>query len=94
MVNKMVKGDITDYFGLSGYTADQLKKMGYIVWSAIQPKGSFLAEGDTFTYLNLINNGLNAYKNDTYGGWGGQNRAVRLTEESAVYGIDEVCRSA
>jgi len=68
---QMVKGDVTDYFGLSGYTVDQLKKMGYVVWSALQPKGSFLAEGDTFTYLNLIGNGLNAYKNDTYGGWGG-----------------------
>ena len=28
----MVKDDPTDYFGLSGYTAEELKKKGYMVW--------------------------------------------------------------
>ena len=68
---QMVKGDIFDYFGLTGYTASQLKKMGYIVWTPPQPKGTFLGEGDTFTFLNLIDNGLLAYQNGTPGGWGG-----------------------
>lgn len=69
---QMVKGDIMDYFGLSGYTADELREMGYVVWMPPQPKGEFLAEGDTFTYLNLLGNGLRAFQDDTYGGWGGR----------------------
>jgi hypothetical protein len=69
---QMVKGDRTDYFGLSGYTSDQLRKMGYMVWMPPQPKGAFLGEGDTPTFLNLINNGLRAYLNPEWGGWGGR----------------------
>lgn len=69
---QMVKGDIMDYFGLSGYNADELRKMGYVVWMPPQPKGVFLAEGDTFTYLNLLGNGLRAFQDDSYGGWGGR----------------------
>ena len=69
---QMVKDDIMDYFGLSGYTSDQLREMGYVVWMPPQPKGEFLAEGDTFTYLNLLGNGLRAFQDDTYGGWGGR----------------------
>ena len=62
---QMVQGDIFDYFGLSGYTAAQLKAKGYIVWTPPRRKGAFLGEGDTFTYLNLIDNGLQQ------DGWGG-----------------------
>lgn len=69
---QMVKGDRTDYFGLSGYTAEELKKMGYMVWMPPQIKGSFLGEGDTPTFLNLIGNGLRAYENPLWGGWGGR----------------------
>jgi hypothetical protein len=69
---QMVKGDRTDYFGLSGYTSDQLKQMGYMVWMPPQPKGAFLGEGDTPTFLNLIGNGLRAYENPQWGGWGGR----------------------
>ena len=68
---QMVKGDIFDYFGLSGYTADQLKAKGYIVWTPPRPKGEFLGEGDTFTYLDLIDNGLRGYEAGTPGGWAG-----------------------
>ena len=68
---QMVKGDPTDYFGLAGYTSDQLKQKGYMVWMPPQPKGSFLGEGDTPTFLNLIANGLRAYENPQWGGWGG-----------------------
>ena len=68
---QMVKGDSFDYFGLSGYTADQLKARGYIVWTPPRPKGEFLGEGDTFTYLNLIDNGLRGYEAGTPGGWAG-----------------------
>jgi Protein of unknown function (DUF1593) len=69
---QMVKGDRTDYFGLSGYTADQLRQMGYMVWMHPEPKGSFLGEGDTPTFLNLVDNGLRAWQNPEWGGWGGR----------------------
>jgi hypothetical protein len=68
---QMVPGDVFDYFGLSGFTADQLKAKGYIVWTPPRPKGEFLGEGDTFTYLNLLDNGLQGYEDDTPGGWAG-----------------------
>ena len=68
---QMVKDDIFDYFGLSGCTADQLKAKGYIVWTPPRPTGEFLGEGDTFTFLNLIDNGLQGYEDDTPGGWAG-----------------------
>ncbi|MGH7694540.1 MAG: nucleoside hydrolase-like domain-containing protein [Gemmatimonadaceae bacterium] len=68
---QMVKNDIFDYFGLSGYTAAQLQAMGYIVWTPPRPKGEFLGEGDTFTYLNLLDNGLVGYDDGTRGGWAG-----------------------
>jgi hypothetical protein len=69
---QFVKGDRTDYFGLSGYTAQQLADMGYMVWMPPHPKGSFLGEGDTPTFLNLIAIGLRAYENPQWGGWGGR----------------------
>jgi hypothetical protein len=68
---QMVKGDIFDYFGLSGYTTEELKKMGYVVWMPVQEKGSWLGEGDNFTFMNLLNNGLRAHEGGSYGGWGG-----------------------
>jgi len=68
---QMVQGDIFDYLGLAGYGADSLKAMGYIVWTPPRAKGSFLGEGDTFTYLNLIDNGLQGDEAATPGGWGG-----------------------
>ncbi len=68
---QMVKDDIFDYFGLSGFTAEQLKAKEYIVWTPPLPKGAFIGEGDTFTYLNLLDNGLLGYKDDTIGGWAG-----------------------
>ncbi|MFN7929486.1 MAG: DUF1593 domain-containing protein [Blastocatellia bacterium] len=68
---QMVKDDFLDYFGLSGLTAEQLKAKGYIVWTPPREKGSFIAEGDTFTYLNLLDNGLLGYQDETLGGWAG-----------------------
>jgi hypothetical protein len=75
---QMVKGDRTDYFGLSGYTADQLRKMGYMVWMPPQERGSFIGEGDTPTFLNLIDNGLRAYENRRWSGWGGSSRSSKV----------------
>jgi len=69
---QMVKGDIMDYFGISGYTNDELKKMGYVVWMPVQPKGSWLGEGDDHTFMNMLGNGLRAYEAGSFGGWGGR----------------------
>ena len=68
---QMAKGDMTDYFGLSGYTSDQLRQMGYNVWTPPLEKGSFISEGDTPTFMNLLNNGLRAWEDSHWGGWGG-----------------------
>ncbi|MGC3947045.1 MAG: DUF1593 domain-containing protein [Chryseolinea sp.] len=69
---QMVKDDIMDYFGLSGFTDDQLRKKGYVVWMPVQPKGSWLGEGDNPTFMNMLGNGLRAYEFGSYGGWGGR----------------------
>jgi hypothetical protein len=60
-----------DYFGIAGHTAEELKTMGYAVWLPPRPEGEFLGEGDTFTYLNLVDNGLLGYRDGTLGGWAG-----------------------
>ena len=69
---QMVKGDRVDYFGLSGYTNEQLRHMGYVVWMPVQEKGSWLGEGDNPTFMNMLGNGLRAYEKNSYGGWGGR----------------------
>ncbi len=69
---QMVKGDRMDYFGLAGYTNEQLRAMGYRGWMPVQPKGSGIGEGDDFTYINMLGNGLRAYEAGFYGGWGGR----------------------
>ena len=69
---QMVKGDRLDYFGLSGYTNEQLRNMGYAVWMPVQEKGAWLGEGDNHTFMNMPGNGLRAYESAAYGGWGGR----------------------
>ena len=69
---QMLKGDRLDYFGFSGYTNEQLRSMGYIVWMPVQQKGSWIGEGDDFTFMNMLGNGLRAYEEGSYGGWGGR----------------------
>jgi hypothetical protein len=71
---QMVQGDSFDYFGLSGYSGDSLRALGYIVWTPPRAQGEFIAEGDTFTFLNLIDNGLRGYRDSTPGGWTGNGR--------------------
>lgn len=69
---QMVKGDKLDYFGLAGYTNEQLKQQGYVVWMPVQAKGSWIGEGDNPTFMNMLGNGLRAYEASWYGGWGGR----------------------
>lgn len=70
---QMVPGDIFDYFHHSGLTAEQLRAMGYIVWTPPQEKGSWISEGDTSIFMNLVDNGLRGNVDASYGGWGGRN---------------------
>lgn len=98
---QMAPGDFTDYFGLSGYTREELEAQGYWVWTPPQPKGNFISEGDTPEYLNLIGNGLRAWEDPTWGGWAGRQRELsereRQTGATAAYGMrgnkDEVLPS-
>jgi Protein of unknown function (DUF1593). len=69
---QMCPYDLTDYMGLSGYTREQLEKMGYRVWTEPQPKGTLYSDGDSGCYFNLIDNGLRAWEDDTWGGWSGR----------------------
>jgi hypothetical protein len=92
---QMVQGDIFDYFGLSGYTADQLKAKGYIVWTPPRPKGEFLGEGDTFTFLNLLDNGLVGYGEETPGGWAGRGQTSMFQgagQFGAINSYDDLLR--
>lgn len=38
----------------------------------LYPRFVFIMEGDTPSFLGLINNGLNSYRNPSWGGWGGR----------------------
>ncbi len=69
---QMVEDDIFDYFGFAGLTDQQLRARGYIVWMPVQEPGSWISEGDTPTFLNLLDNGLRAFEDSTFGGWGGR----------------------
>jgi hypothetical protein len=60
----MEKGDFTDYFGESGKTTPQLEAEGYWVWTPPRPKGEFLGEGDTATFLSLLDNGLEGWRQE------------------------------
>ena len=97
---QMVPGDRFDYFGRSGETAAELRAKGYVVWLPPRPKGEFLGEGDTFTYFGLIDNGLDAYRDETPGGWQGHefaNPAPRIAiagdQQSAPPSIEAFMRS-
>lgn len=79
---QMVKGDKLDYFGLSGYTNEQLRGMGYAVWMPVQEKGSWLGEGDNHTFMNMFDNGLRSYESGYYGGWGGR----QIKERQNIFG--------
>ena len=60
-----------DYFGLKDLSTQELRDRGYRVWLPPQKAGSWLGEGDNHTVMNMLGNGLNAYKEAYYGGWGG-----------------------
>ena len=98
---QMVQGDRFDYFGLAGKTSAELRALGYVVWLPPRPRDEFLGEGDSFTFLNLIDNGLTAFRDETPGGWSGRvavnpsivSATPRAGQGTAAPSIDEFLRS-
>jgi len=89
---RMVANDPTDYFGESGFTTEQLRAKGYSPWTPPQEKDTFISEGDTPTFMNLLNNGLRAYESGSWGGWGGvvgNGAQTRGRGPIKIYGPDD-----
>ena len=101
---QMVPGDACDCFGEANKTQAELKDMGYAdCWFDTQPKGAFLGEGNanTCSWLNLIDNGLRAIEDPTWGGWAGRAIAVSsdisadlnsiyVTDHDSVYDVLDI----
>jgi Protein of unknown function (DUF1593) len=85
---QMAPGDVEDYFGLSGYTADELAAMGYQVWMPPQEAGSWISEGDSSNWALLVANGLRSWQDATWGGWGG--RQVASEADPRTWSADGV----
>lgn len=70
---QMVPGDVMDVIGpYKGESIEDLAKMGYIMWTRPQPIGTLYGDGDSGCYFNLIDNGLRAWQDPTWGGWAGR----------------------
>ncbi len=86
---QMVEGDKTDFIGPSGeFTKEELQKQGYIIWRPIQPKGTWYGDGDSGCYFNLIDNGLRAWVDDTWGGWSGRRKLGSPDRKYTYMGTD------
>jgi hypothetical protein len=84
---QMVEGDIFDFFGIAGQSAEELRAEGYFVWTGIQAPGAFISEGDTPTFLNLVDNGLEGFRSERFGGWGAMIDG-RSADMAAMFGGD------
>ena len=70
---QMVPGDVMDMIGpYKGESIQELADMGYIVWTRPQPVGTLYGDGDSGCFYNLIDNGLRAWEDPTWGGWAGR----------------------
>lgn len=78
---QFAKDDIYDMFGVSEQGREALLKKGYVLWCPLQPKGSFIGEGDTFCYLNLLDNGLDGYVQN-WGGWSGYQDTTKVAPKT------------
>jgi hypothetical protein len=61
----------------------------------LYPRFAFIMEGDTPSFLGLIDNGLNAYRRPDWGGWGGRyvhRRPYGETHDLWTQGGDEFAR--
>ncbi len=80
---QMVPGDVMDVIGpYKGESIPELAKMGYIMWTRPQPIGTLYGDGDSGCYYNLIDNGLRAWIDPTWGGWAGRWDAKSGTPKS------------
>ncbi len=70
---RAMPGDHFDYFG-TRKSAEDLRAEGVLVFTPVQQPGSWVSEGDTTNFLNLIGNGLRAHEAAQWGGWGGRQR--------------------
>ena len=59
---QMAKGDILDPFGFADKTEQDMVAMGYQMWTPLREKGSFTGEGDTGTFMSLLDDGLEGYR--------------------------------
>lgn len=79
--------DDEDFFGfdstLPENTRANLVARGYNVWTALQPPGAFISEGDSSAFALLIDNGLRSHEDATWGGWGG--RQVQSATTPSLY---------
>lgn len=58
----MPLGDPWDYFGFFDKSEDELRKEGYRIFVRQFPAGYFIGEGDTNTFLPMLDNGLEGYR--------------------------------
>lgn len=70
---QMVPGDVMDVIGpYKGESVEELANMGYIVWRSPEPIGTLYGDGDSGCFYNLIDNGLRAWEDPSWGGWAGR----------------------
>lgn len=86
---RTMPGDDNDYFG-SSLSDDELRAEGFHVFIPVQEPGSWVSEGDTTNFLNLIGNGLRAHEAPHWGGWGGRQKRNpdRENEHLAALALD------
>jgi hypothetical protein len=58
--------------------------MGYYVWTNPLPKGEFLGEGDTPTFMNLLGNGMRSFERIGWGNYTGGRYLPYLMNEEAT----------
>lgn len=75
----MPLGDPYDYFGFFDKTEDQLRKEGFRLFTPQLPAGTFIAEGDTGTFLPVLDNGLE--------GWRPENRRGPAQPAPGIMGV-------
>jgi hypothetical protein len=79
--------DDEDFFGFDTTRPENSREAliarGYFVWTALQPPGAFISEGDSSNFAILIDNGLRSHENATWGGWGG--RQVLTSTDPLLY---------
>jgi hypothetical protein len=86
---RTMPGDDNDYFGRRS-SDDELRAEGFHVFIPVQQPGSWVSEGDTTNFLNLIGNGLRAHESPNWGGWGGRQKRnpQRANEHLAALALD------